>query len=70
MISETTLVFILKAFCQLHTMADFEHPIKGQCIEYMINCTVPYNSQTTEQLVDKCKEAWAEKEVQLKKELK
>ncbi|MGL4335380.1 MAG: hypothetical protein ACRCST_00695 [Turicibacter sp.] len=70
MINEATLAFIIKAFCSLKSPSDFDHPIKGRCVDYMINCSIEYNKgESSELKVGQCKEAWADIELKFKKEL-
>ncbi len=68
MISVITLTFILKAFCGISTIKQYDtDKLKGDCFDYMLNCTIIYNKETTEELVSQCKEQWANKEIKYKR---
>lgn len=70
MITTQMMVFIIAGFCGIKTPKDLNDDIKADCFDYMNNCIVVYNKETTEEVVNQCKENWATKEVELRKELK
>lgn len=70
MISTTAIAFIISAFCGIKTTKDLDNPIKADCFDFMNNCVVVYNGETTEELMNQCKETWAKRENELRKELK
>jgi CO dehydrogenase/acetyl-CoA synthase delta subunit len=69
MVKTVTIVFIIRAFCGINSPKDLNNDIKADCFDYMNNCITVYNKETTEEVIDSCKENWATKEVELRREL-
>lgn len=70
MLSVKAIVFIIAGFCNVKVPNDLRDNIKADCVDYMNNCIVVYNKETTEEIVNQCKENWANKELQLRRQLK
>lgn len=70
MISLKVIVFVIANFCEIKSNKDLDNLIKSDCLDHMVNCVVIYNNETTELMVDECKESWAKREVDIRKELK
>lgn len=64
MITPDMLSFIIAGFCSFSNPS-ISQLHKEQCMEYMLNCSMRGKndgSQTTNKMVDACKQRWAQEE--------
>lgn len=59
MMSIATLTFVIGAFCGIND-PKLTKGYKLDCMEYMVNCAIVKDGQTSKKLVDKCRENWVE----------
>lgn len=58
-ITADMLVFIISAFCGFKD-PKISRDQKEDCAEMMVNCAIIHDGYSTNQVVDQCKEQWAE----------
>lgn len=61
MITESMIVFIIANFCAFKD-PKITKTQKLECSDYMANCVIKDNGQTTNFIMNKCKDMWAERE--------
>lgn len=59
MISMTTLTFIIASFCQFKDPS-VPRDYKESCMEFIVNCAIVKDGQSSNKIVDECRERWVE----------
>lgn len=60
MITISMLPFIISSFCHFSSPG-ISKETKIVCMEFMVNCAIVKDGQTSSKLVDACKEKWSKK---------
>lgn len=59
MITPDMIAFIIASFCQFNS-GTITKTAKLACAEYIVNCSVPHGKETTNKLLNECREQWVE----------